>query len=89
MITVTPFEGEFCQKVRTIYSINNCNPESAYSHMTTSAECPHCKTRNIFRVYEPKDEYETKESYVAIYDCKCPNCGKDFEIKDEFEKEED
>ena len=89
MITITPFEEEFCGKTHTIYSINNTTPNDNFcGSTTTSEECPRCKTRNIFKVYEPKDEYETDEFYVAIYDCKCPNCGKEFEIKDEFEKED-
>jgi DNA-directed RNA polymerase subunit RPC12/RpoP len=89
MITVTPFEDEFCQKTHKMYAINNCTPNDFFGgSMTTSAECPYCKTRNIFRVYEPKKEYETDDFCVSIYDCKCPNCGKEFEIKDEFEKED-
>jgi len=90
MITITPYEGEFCEKIHTIYSINECNPNNTFNgSVTTSEMCPHCKTRNIFRVYEPKEEYETDELIKEIYDCKCPNCGKRFEITDEWEKEED
>lgn len=90
MITITPFEEEFCQKTYTIYSINNYNPNDNLGGSTTTSEvCPHCKTRNIFKVFEPKREYETDEYYVAIYDCKCPNCEKEFEFRDEVEKDED
>ena len=91
MITITPFEGEFCQKNYIIYAINNCEPNknSMGGSMTTSEKCPHCQTRNIFRVYDPKDEYETTNMFVEIYSCKCPNCKKEFEIVDEFEKDEE
>ena len=86
MITITPFEDEFCQKIYTIYSINNTN--DCGGSVTTSEVCPHCKARNIFKVYEPKEEYETDELCVAIYDCKCPICDRVFDIVDEWEKEE-
>jgi hypothetical protein len=91
MITITPFEDEFCQKTYTIYSVNNCEPNknSMGGSMTTSEVCPSCKTRNIFRLYEPKEEHETLHFYISVYDCKCPICGKEFEIIDEFEKEDE
>lgn len=89
MITITPFKGIICEKTYKIYAINNNNPtKSSQGSLTTSEECPNCKKRNMFRVYEPKNEYETDENYVAIYDCKCPNCETEFEIIDEFEKED-
>lgn len=88
MVTITPFEGQFCQKNYTIYSINNTNPAKACSHTTTSEECPNCKIKQIFRFYEPKEEYEIDSFYVEIYNCKCPNCGKEFEIKIKYEKED-
>lgn len=90
MATVTPFEDEFCQEKRTIYSINNCEPTNKTKFggsVTTSEMCPHCRTHNIFRLYEPKLEYETDKFFVSVYDCECPNCNKEFDIKDEFEKE--
>jgi|GEM_PF-1562344 len=90
MITITPIKEEFYQKIHTIYSINNPTPNNYFGgSMTTSEACPYCKTRNIFKVFEPKEEYETNENYVSIYDCKCPICGRVFDIVDEFEKEED
>lgn len=89
MTTLTPFNTEFCGDVHKVYSVNSYTPEKEHSNMTTSEICPHCKERNIFRVYEPKREFETDRFAIAIYDCKCPNCKKDFEIKDEFDKEED
>jgi len=89
MITITPFEDEFCQKIHTIYSINNTNPKNNFGSSTTTSEvCPYCKTRNIFKVFEPKEEYDTDEFYTEIYDCKCPNCDKEFDFVDEFEKED-
>ena len=91
MTFITPFEEEFCQKIHTIYAINNDDPLHNYcgGSTTISEVCPHCNARNIFRVYEPRREYETDEYFVAIYDCKCPECRKEFEIKDEWEKEDE
>ena len=90
MVTVTPFQGEFCQKEHTIYSINNESPkENIGGSMTTTEECPHCKTRNIFQFYEPKREIETDRYIITIYDSKCPNCNKEFEILDIFDNLED
>lgn len=91
MVTVTEFKGEFLGKIETIYSINNTNPEGKTwgGHMTTSEICPKCKSRNLFRLYEPKREFKTERYCIAIYDCRCPNCNTNFEIKDEFDKLED
>lgn len=89
MIILTPFQGEFCQKEHTIYSVNNEQPEKASGSMTTSEACPHCSKRNVFRVYEPKREFETDRYAMAIYDAKCPECNKEFEILDVFDKMED
>lgn len=90
MITITPFEDEFCQQTFTIYSINNTNPKGFnYGSVTTSEKCPKCETRNIFRLYDSKDEYETEEAYVSVYDCKCPNCGNEFDLICKLWKDED
>ncbi|NFI82507.1 hypothetical protein FDA42_18280 [Clostridium botulinum] len=89
MIKLTPFKDDFCQKECIIYSVNNENPKDAGGSMTTSEECPRCKKRHIFRVYEPKREIETDRYCIVIYDCKCPNCENDFEILDIFDKLED
>lgn len=89
MITITPYQGEFCQKIYTIYSIDECNPNSTFRGSTTTSEiCPYCNARNIFRVYEPRREYETDELFGEVYDCKCPNCEKEFEFISEFDKED-
>ena len=87
MTFIVPFEGEFCDKVRTIYSVNNDNPKSAWSSVTTSEKCPHCGERYFFRVYDFKKEYEEDKYYIQIYDCKCPNCQKEFDLKIEYEIE--
>lgn len=80
MITITPFEGEFCGKTRTIYSINNTKPLQAHGSVTASEMCPYCKKKNIFRMYDSKKSIETENTYKDIYDCKCPNCSKEFDI---------
>ena len=89
MAQLTPFEGEFCGKVRKIYSVNSIKPEKEISSMTTKKYCPHCGEGNIFRVYSPRREYETDYIVGEVYDCKCPNCDKDFDIVNEFDKDED
>lgn len=88
MITITPFEGEFCNKTRTIYSINNTKPYRHYGSVTTSAECPHCGEKHIFRLYEAKKNIETDTEYKDIYDCICPKCNKLFDIVIEDVKED-
>lgn len=86
MTTVTPFTGEFFGKTQTIYSINNTNPSKHLGgHMTTAKVCPKCRERNVFRLYEPKEEYKTDGFLISVYDCKCPSCKNDFEIKYEFD----
>lgn len=80
MITITPFEGEFCGDIRTMFSINSRKPLQEHSSVTTSEECPHCKKRNIFRLYNVKKTIEKGNIYKDIYDCKCPNCNKEFDL---------
>lgn len=80
MITITPFEANFCGEMRTVFSVNNKKPLESHSHVTTSEECPHCKKRNIFRMYDYRETIETDKTYKDIYDCKCPNCNKLFDI---------
>ncbi|KZL89168.1 hypothetical protein [Clostridium magnum] len=57
--------------------------------MTTSEECSHCKTPNMFRGYELKRGVETDRFTIAIYDCKCSKCNKEFEILDIYDMFED
>lgn len=88
MITLTPFEDEFCQKIHTIYSVNNCEPlnkSNIGGSVTTSEKCPHCNQRHIFRLYEEREWYESDEILTTLYDCKCPSCNKIFDIKIEDE----
>lgn len=88
MTFVFPFEEEFCQTVRTVYYVNNDSQDSGGSSTTTSEACPHCKERNIFKVFdEPQSSYEESGWHVQVYDCKCPNCRKEFNLEIEHEIE--
>lgn len=90
MISLTSFKGEFCQGECTIYSVNNTIPNKYTGGSMTSRQlCPHCGERNIFRVYEPEREFNTKRYSISVYDCKCPKCNKDFEILDVYDQFED
>ncbi|EKO1913599.1 hypothetical protein PZQ55_002687 [Clostridium botulinum] len=89
MIHLTLFEGEFCGKIRKIYSVNSTTPEKELSSMTSHRYCPYCGKGNFFRVYNPRREYETEHIAGSIYDSKCPHCNKDFDIIDEHDKDYD
>lgn len=81
MTFIVPFQADFCGQVRTIYAVNEDNPENVSGHITTSEQCPHCRERHIYRVYEPYKTYEENGYNVEIYDCKCPKCRKIFDLK--------
>lgn len=87
MTFIVPFQEEFCQKIHTVYYVNNDNQGSFGGSVTTSEICPHCGERNIFKVFDNKGEREESEHFIEIYDCKCPNCRKEFDLEVEFEKD--
>jgi len=87
MTFIVPFQGEFCGRVRTIYAVNEDNPESVSGHTTTSERCPHCRERHFYRVYEHYKEYEKDGYFVEVYDCKCASCSRSFDLKIEHEIE--
>lgn len=81
MTFIVPFQGEFCGKVRTIFSVNNDDPTGFGSSVTTSKQCPHCNEKNFFRFFENKREYEKDGWEIQVYDCKCPSCRKEFDVE--------
>ena len=91
MPKLTQFEDEFCQEIRTIYSVDNDNPKGAWSSITSSEMCPNCGNRHIFRFYDVNiiNEYETDEAYVTVYECTCPICGIDFRVEIKMMKDEE
>lgn len=85
MTFIIPIQGEFCGEIRTIYAVNNDNPNGFGGSVTSSEECPHCKERHFFRFYDVKREYEKEGWALEVYDCKCPSCRKEFDVEIEHE----
>lgn len=81
MTIIVPFKGEFCGEVQTIYMVNNDNPKSFISSVTTSEKCPHCEKRHVYRVYDHKSERTEEGWLIEIYDCKCPSCHQEFDLE--------
>ncbi|MEX3625333.1 hypothetical protein [Viridibacillus arvi] len=81
---IMPFETNFCGKTQTVYAVNSDNPTREGSSVTTSEECPNCKERHIYQVYNEKDIHEEDGYEYQVYDCKCPSCRKEFDLKIEF-----
>jgi hypothetical protein len=85
MTFIVPFQEEFCQKIHTVYYVNNDNQFSGYGCITTSEKCPHCGDINIFKVFNEKGYREDDKYVTEIYDCKCPSCRKEFDLEIEIE----
>lgn len=81
MTFVFPFKEEFCQKIHTVYYVNNDVQGSGYGSTTTSEKCPNCEERHIYKVFELKTTYEEDGWGIEVYDCKCPSCRKEFDLE--------
>lgn len=89
MAFLVPFQAEFCGEVRTIYAVNVERPDKSWgSHMTFSEECPHCKKRHFYRVYDPIGSYERGNLAVERYILRCPDCQGHFYFEDEIEMDD-
>lgn len=87
MTILVPFEGNFCGKDTTIYSVDNDKPLNAPSSVTTLEVCPNpkCGQKHVYRVYDHVDEREEENSVIEIFDSKCPSCDREFQIEIEIE----
>lgn len=85
MTFIVPFQEEFCQKIQTVYYVNEDEQGTHGSSLMTSEKCPNCEERHIYKVFEAKSTKEMDDYVVETYDCKCPSCRKTFDLKREFD----
>lgn len=89
MTVVIPFKYQPNLKDRepyTVYMVNEDNPRRS-GYVQGMQVCPHCDTKNHFRVYDGEafGSYQEDGWHFDQYDCKCPSCKKEFTA--EFETE--
>jgi phage FluMu protein Com len=86
---IVPIQVEFCGEIRTIYAVNVERPDKHWgSHITFSEQCPHCKERHFYRVYDPIGSYEINGYAIERYILKCPSCKGNFYFEDKMEIDE-
>ncbi|QJI52422.1 hypothetical protein [Psychrobacillus phage Perkons] len=85
MTFIVPFQEEFCQKIHTVYYVNNDTQGGYDSSVTTSEKCPHCEESHIFKVFWERSYREEDGYAIETYDCKCPKCRKEFDLEVDFE----